>query len=303
MGGVSNPSVLNVDPSQAIFNAFKLQGREIADTAPTDGQALIWSVVQNKWVPGAGGAGSVSWDDINGRPDLSVYALASALSYLLSADFTWGNLGGRPDLSVYALASALNNYVLVSDLATILGGYVTNSGLSTALNDYLQTSNFTWANLGGRPDLSVYALASALSDYLLSADFTWANLSGKPTPYTRVNPPVEEMTGVVISTTGQNYNLSSIPGTGTHLVHCFIHTGDGGNHSIVFASPDDASKPVPSANANTMPTNIGALNSGSYLFKVMGERFLFAKDGQIWARRGGSSTAGITLEVLGYQEV
>jgi hypothetical protein len=93
MGGVSNPSVLNVDPSQAIFNALRLQGREIADTAPSDGQALIWSVVQNKWVPGAGGAGSVSWDDIN----------------------------GRPDLSVYALASALNNYVLGSDLATILG--------------------------------------------------------------------------------------------------------------------------------------------------------------------------------------
>jgi hypothetical protein len=125
MGGVSNPSVLNVDPSQAIFNAFKLQGREIADTAPTDGQALIWSVVQNKWVPGAGGAGSVSWDDIN----------------------------GRPDLSVYALASALNNYVLGANLATILGIYVTNSGLSTALNDYLQTSNFTWANLGGKPTL------------------------------------------------------------------------------------------------------------------------------------------------------
>jgi hypothetical protein len=151
MGGLYNPPLLQ-NPADPMWNAGSLRGREIADTAPTDGQALIWSVVQNKWVPGAGGAGSVSWDDIN----------------------------GRPDLSVYALASALNNYVLGSDLATILGGYVTNSGLSTALNDYLLSADFTWGNLGGRPDLSVYALASALSDYLPSADFTWANLGGKP---------------------------------------------------------------------------------------------------------------------------
>jgi hypothetical protein len=151
MGGLYNPPLLQ-NPADPMWNAGSLQGREIADTAPTDGQALIWSVVQNKWVPGAGGAGSVSWNDIN----------------------------GRPDLSVYALASALNNYVLGSDLATILGGYVTNSGLSTALNDYLLSADLTWGNLGGRPDLSVYALASALSDYLLSADFTWANLGGKP---------------------------------------------------------------------------------------------------------------------------
>jgi hypothetical protein len=127
MGGLYNPPLLQ-NPADPMWNAGSLQGREIADTAPTDGQALIWSVVQNKWVPGAGGAGSgsVSWDDID----------------------------GRPDLSVYVLPSALNNYVLGSDLATILGGYVTNSGLSTALGDYLLSADFTWGNLGGKPDLS-----------------------------------------------------------------------------------------------------------------------------------------------------
>jgi hypothetical protein len=66
--------------------------------------------------------------------------------------------------------------------------------LASALANYLETSNFTWANLGGkpslfsgswndlqdRPDLSVYALASALNNYLLASNFTWANLGGKP---------------------------------------------------------------------------------------------------------------------------
>jgi hypothetical protein len=265
MGGVSNPSVLNVDPSQAIFNAFKLQGREIADTAPTDGQALIWSVVQNKWVPGAGGAGSVSWDDIN----------------------------GRPDLSVYALASALNNYVLGANLATILGIYVTNSGLSTALNDYLQTSNFTWANLGDKPDLDKYK-------------------------YIRVSPRARELDSVLISTAGQNYNLASIPQTGNYLVHCILYPGMdnstvGNPLLLAFAAPSDDPKPSPSApsayahHGTAINTDAGT-DYQSGLQAGVGPRHIWvpAENGQIWAIRSGTyfgSTHQTSLEVLGYQGV
>jgi hypothetical protein len=248
MGGLYNPPLLQ-NPADPMWNAGSLQGREIADTAPTDGQALIWSVVQNKWVPGAGGAGSgsVSWDDID----------------------------GRPDLSVYALASALNNYVLGSDLATILGIYVTNSGLSTALNDYLQTSNFTWANLGDKPDLDKYK-------------------------YIRVSPRARELDSVLISTAGQNYNLASIPQTGNYLVHCILYPGmdDIATASpllLAFAAPSDDPKPSPSAPSGyahhgTVINADAGTDYQSGFQAIVGPRHIWipAENGQIWAIRSGT---------------
>ena len=38
----------------------KIQNRSVADTAPSDGNALVWSAAGSQWEPGAGGGGSIT---------------------------------------------------------------------------------------------------------------------------------------------------------------------------------------------------------------------------------------------------
>lgn len=68
IANTSNPH--NVTPAQvgnatAQWNANKIQGRDVASTAPVDGQGLKWSATSNRWEPGAvagagGGGGALN---------------------------------------------------------------------------------------------------------------------------------------------------------------------------------------------------------------------------------------------------
>lgn len=51
------------------IDAAKLQGRDIATTAPTDGQGLVWSVANTRWQPGSVAA-SITVEEADGAPSL-----------------------------------------------------------------------------------------------------------------------------------------------------------------------------------------------------------------------------------------
>jgi hypothetical protein len=51
-GNPHNVSASDVGNTTAQWNANKLQGRTVANTAPTEGQALVWDNANSQWVPG-----------------------------------------------------------------------------------------------------------------------------------------------------------------------------------------------------------------------------------------------------------
>jgi hypothetical protein len=50
-------AVNGLESGATAANAGSIQGRAVAATAPTDGQALVWVAAQSNWAPGAGGGG------------------------------------------------------------------------------------------------------------------------------------------------------------------------------------------------------------------------------------------------------
>jgi hypothetical protein len=80
-------------------NATQLQGRDMAATAPTDGQVLSWSTSNNRWQPGAGtGAAAVT----------SVFGRTGAITALFG-DYSFAQISGA---------------VAAGQLPAILGGDV-----------------------------------------------------------------------------------------------------------------------------------------------------------------------------------
>ncbi|HML22085.1 MAG TPA: hypothetical protein PKD09_10565 [Aggregatilinea sp.] len=74
------------DPATAQFNASQLQGRDVAETAPTDGQALTWNGDDGIWEPGdvAGGSGGHEIQD-NGTPLMQ----RTGLDFVPGAGIAW----------------------------------------------------------------------------------------------------------------------------------------------------------------------------------------------------------------------
>jgi uncharacterized protein YjbI with pentapeptide repeats len=124
-------------------------------------------------------------------------------SYLTSANLTFANLTGTPTtLAGYGITDGLTSanltpYLTISSAnATyaVLGhthSIANVTGLQTALDAKLETSNFTYANLTGKPSTfapsahnhaisEVTGLQTALDAKLPSANFTYANITGTP---------------------------------------------------------------------------------------------------------------------------
>jgi hypothetical protein len=118
----------------ADINATKLQGRSLANTAPTDGQGVIWSASNNRWQPGtvAGGGGAV--ESVFGRTGIVVpvandYTWAQVNKTTSSlADITtrsYADLQGVPSTFAPA-AHAASHGSAGSDPVTIAESQVTN---------------------------------------------------------------------------------------------------------------------------------------------------------------------------------
>lgn len=121
-------------------------------------------------------------------------------SYLTSANLTYANLTGTPTtLAGYGITDGLTSANLTPYLTTssanatysVLGHTHTIAnvtGLQTALDAKLPSANFTYANLTGTPNLTVYlttanatATYQPLGNYATSSCLTFSNITGKPT--------------------------------------------------------------------------------------------------------------------------
>jgi uncharacterized protein YjbI with pentapeptide repeats len=121
-------------------------------------------------------------------------------SYLTSANLTFANLTGTPTtLAGYGITDGLTSanltpYLTISSAnATyaVLGhthSIANVTGLQTALDAKLPSANFTYANITGTPNLTVYlttanatATYQPLGNYATTSCLTFANITGKPT--------------------------------------------------------------------------------------------------------------------------
>ncbi len=121
-------------------------------------------------------------------------------AYLTSANLTYANLTNTPTtLAGYGITDGLTSanltpYLTISSAnATyaVLGhthSIANVTGLQTALDAKLPSANFTYANITGAPNLTVYlttANASTtyqpLGNYATTSCLTFANITGKPT--------------------------------------------------------------------------------------------------------------------------
>ncbi len=121
-------------------------------------------------------------------------------SYLTSANLTFANLTGTPTtLAGYGITDGLTSanltpYLTISSANatySVLGhthSIANVAGLQTALDAKLPSANFTYANITGAPNLTVYlttANASTtyqpLGNYATTSCLTFANITGKPT--------------------------------------------------------------------------------------------------------------------------
>jgi hypothetical protein len=124
-------------------------------------------------------------------------------AYLTSANLTYANLTGTPTtLAGYGITDGLTSANLTAYLTissanatyAVLGhthSIANVTGLQNALDAKLETSNFTYANLTGKPSTfapsahthaisEVTGLQTALDLKLPSANFTYANITGTP---------------------------------------------------------------------------------------------------------------------------
>lgn len=144
----------------------------IFDGLPIDNETIYWDNGVLKAMGGGGGGGvadSVAWANVYGKPTWITNTKPT---------YNYSEIQGTPDLSVYALASAIptNNNQLTNGAGYItssaLNGYATQSWVNTALSGYFITSNFTKANIKTTLGISDWALASSLE---------WGAINSKPT--------------------------------------------------------------------------------------------------------------------------
>ena len=112
-------------------------------------------------------------------------------AYLTSANLTFANLTGTPTtLAGYGITDGLTSSSANSTYAVLGHTHAISevTGLQTALDAKLPSANFTYANLTGTPNLTLYlttANASStyqpLGNYATTSCLTFANLTGKPT--------------------------------------------------------------------------------------------------------------------------
>ena len=112
-------------------------------------------------------------------------------SYLTSANLTYANLTGTPTtLAGYGITDGLTISSANSTYAVLGHTHAISevTGLQTALDAKLPSANFTYANLTGTPNLTLYlttANASStyqpLGNYATTSCLTFSNITGKPT--------------------------------------------------------------------------------------------------------------------------
>ena len=187
---------------------------------------------------------------------------------LPSANFTYANLTGTPTtLAGYGITDGLTSANLTPYLTTanatatyaVLGhthAIANVTGLQTALDAKLPSANFTYANLTGTPNLTLYlttANASStyqpLGNYATTSCLTFANLTGKPTT----------LSGYGIT---DGYSTSNPSGYITASANTFTGAQNLQDNELIRAKLRDYSETVssPTISAGTLVLNLETSN-------------------------------------------
>ena len=189
-------------------------------------------------------------------------------AYLTSANLTFANLTGTPTtLAGYGITDGLTSSNLTPYLTTanatatyaVLGhthAIANVTGLQTALDAKLPSANFTYANLTGTPNLTLYlttANASStyqpLGNYATTSCLTFANLTGKPTT----------LSGYGIT---DGYSTSNPSGYITASANTFTGAQNLQDNELIRAKIRDYSETVssPTISAGTLVLNLETSN-------------------------------------------
>ena len=188
--------------------------------------------------------------------------------YLTSANLTYANITGTPTtLAGYGITDGLTSANLTPYLTTanatatyaVLGhthAIANVTGLQTALDAKLPSANFTYANLTGTPNLTLYlttANASStyqpLGNYATTSCLTFANLTGKPTT----------LSGYGIT---DGYSTSNPSGYITASANTFTGAQNLQDNELIRAKIRDYSETVssPTISAGTLTLNLETSN-------------------------------------------
>jgi hypothetical protein len=179
--------------------------------------------------------------------------------YLASANLTYANLTGTPTtLAGYGITDGLTSSSANSTYAVLGHTHAISeiTGLQTALDAKLPSANFTYANLTGTPNLTLYlttANASStyqpLGNYATTSCLTFANLTGKPTT----------LSGYGIT---DGYSTSNPSGYITAGANSFTGTQNLQDNELIRAKIRDYSETVssPTISAGTLVLNLETSN-------------------------------------------
>lgn len=98
-----------------------LQGRDVVDTAPSDGEALIWSTAGSQWEPTAIPAGFTAGGDISGTPTSQTVVGLQGRDVASTAPVDGQVVGWNATASQWEPKSASGAWSVLSDVATTAG--------------------------------------------------------------------------------------------------------------------------------------------------------------------------------------
>ena len=180
-------------------------------------------------------------------------------AYLTSANLTYANLTGTPTtLAGYGITDGLTSSSANSTYAVLGHTHAISeiTGLQTALDAKLPSANFTYANLTGTPNLTLYlttANASStyqpLGNYATTSCLTFSNITGKPTT----------LSGYGIT---DGYSTSNPSGYITAGANSFTGAQNLQDNELIRAKLRDYSETVssPTISAGTLTLNLETSN-------------------------------------------
>lgn len=120
VGSIATEANITLDLSEITVDADQLQGRNVAATLPTDGQALVWNASGTTWEPGTVSGGSST---LAALTDTTITTPASGNLLLYDGTDSWDNKAMSGDVLIDSAGAATiqaNSVALGTDTT---GGY------------------------------------------------------------------------------------------------------------------------------------------------------------------------------------
>lgn len=204
----TNEWIISAMNTVALWNANQLMNRQISGTAPTNGQAYVWSVGQNAWIPA--NVGNLVAPTVTGqRTDSIVTTINGTLRKIASSNF----------LFVTDTSNMLSGYVreqrFLDSLAAIRTSIAQLKVNIDTFTNLVVTGTITGGTYSGTlaasAQNSITNLANISSITATNANITTANITNL-TGLTNISVTGTVQAGTVSATTG---NFTNVNTTGT----------------------------------------------------------------------------------------